>query len=64
MTTTAPLDGRAYVAGTRLTARDGVVLAAPGDTCERVNPASLPWLLERGHIAPAVEQAAQREDER
>lgn len=44
--------GARFRAVVRLTDRSGAVVAAPGETCERVNPASLPWLLEQGLIVP------------
>ena len=65
-TETAGLDGSDYVCvrGTlRSKVPDGsggftlVVAAAEGETCERVNPASLPWLLEQGYIEPVKKDA-------
>lgn len=48
------MDGQQYCALRTLSARaaDGrlVVVAKAGETCEKVAPASLPWLLEQGCI--------------
>lgn len=52
------MNGADYVATVRLSNKADVTLAAPGETCERVSPASLPWLLEQGWIAPAADAAA------
>jgi hypothetical protein len=55
---TRVLNGKDYVARQTLTGKPGRfypeagVVAMPGDTCERVDPKSLPWLLEQGLIAP------------
>jgi hypothetical protein len=45
------MNGADYLAQVELydKERDEVV-AAPGETCERVNPISLPWLAEQGLI--------------
>jgi len=42
--------GERYRATTRLSAKDNTTLAEVGETCERVDPESLPWLLAQGHI--------------
>ncbi len=42
--------GARYRAKTRLSAKDNTTLADSGETCDRVNPESLPWLLEQGLI--------------
>jgi hypothetical protein len=44
------MNGAEYVALVELTQKDGSVVAAPGETCERVNPKSLGWLLDGGYI--------------
>ena len=44
------MNGRAYVARTTIWNRRGEVVAAVGETCERVDPGSLPWLLQFGHV--------------
>ena len=44
--------GANYRATVRLTGRGGVVVAEVGETCERVAPQSLGWLIEQGLIAP------------
>lgn len=53
--TTEP-SGANFVAQETLYARtdDGsfVVVAHPGETCEKVNPASLEWLIAQGRIVP------------
>jgi hypothetical protein len=46
------LVGADFVARTTITNAAGEVMAAPGESCARVNPVSLPWLLRDGHIAP------------
>jgi hypothetical protein len=51
------MKGADYVATERLTNRAGAVVAAKGETCERVDPKSLPWLLDGGHIAPKPTRA-------
>lgn len=48
------LNGRDYRARVELTAKDQTVLAAPGETCDRVPPASLGWLLEQHLIEPVT----------
>jgi hypothetical protein len=50
---TPRLNGADYVATVRLTNKAGdLVFADAGETCERVPPRSLPWLLEGGQIQP------------
>lgn len=46
------LEGKDYVARVRLSDRADHTLAVPGETCARVSPASLPWLLEQELIEP------------
>lgn len=49
------MNGADYIALGELVDRTKgmAVVAAPGETCERVNPVSLPWLLAQGYIALA-----------
>lgn len=60
------MNGRDYVALARLSTKDDELLADVGERCDRVPPASLPWLLETGRIeffaAPAAMTAAQWAD--
>ncbi len=44
------MNGRDFVATVQITTKMGEVVAEPGETCERVREASLPWLLEQGYI--------------
>jgi len=46
------MKGADYIATTRLTNRAGHVLAAVGETCERVDPNYLPVGLANGDIKP------------
>jgi hypothetical protein len=50
-------DGRQYIATQRLYRKSGdgklFVVAEPGETCERVSPQSLGWLLAQGRIVAA-----------
>jgi hypothetical protein len=46
------MTGKDYVARTTLWNRAGDVVAEVGETCERVDPNSLGWLLADGHITP------------
>lgn len=50
------LHGRDLVATEDLYNKIGELVAAKGETCENVQPSSLPWLLKNRHIAP-VEKA-------
>lgn len=52
--TAAPATPRAAdcVAVVEVTAKDGTLLAAIGETCERVPDAALAWLLECGAVVP------------
>jgi len=61
MTTLTPsgrLAGAAFVARVPIYGKPGRFYAVAGrvadagQTCERVDPESLPWLLEQGYIAP------------
>ncbi len=45
--------GAAYVAAVPVTGKDGAVLAAVGETCDRVPASALTWLAECGAIVPA-----------
>ncbi len=47
------LRGSDFIANTRLTDLAGAVLAAVGDTCERVPVSSLDWLEEQGLVRRA-----------
>lgn len=47
------MNGKDYVARVALTDKAGQVVAAEGETCERVSASSLPWLIEQGLIVPA-----------
>jgi hypothetical protein len=50
------MNGADYIAVVRLTGKSGKdVKAAPGETCEKVDPRSLPWLVEQGLIVPKPE---------
>lgn len=40
------------------------LVAAAGDTCEDVDPRSLPWLLEQGLIRPVIDPAPPSAEER
>jgi hypothetical protein len=54
------MNGKDYIATETLwSKRDGriVIAAKPGETCERVTPTSLPFLLKRGHIAAVTPKA-------
>lgn len=46
------MEGLNYRACVELTDKVGAVVAAVGETCERVNPTSLPWLAEQCLIEP------------
>lgn len=46
------MKGSNYRAKVELTNKAGDVLAAVGETCERVPDVSLPWLLEQQLIEP------------
>ena len=43
-------NGKDYVATVRLSEAGGATVAEAGETCERVNVVSLPWLIEQGLI--------------
>lgn len=61
------MNGNEYRARVELTNAAGEIVAAEGETCERVAASSLPWLAEQGLIvlvAPAPKksrQAAEKE---
>jgi hypothetical protein len=44
-------EGKDYVARAKLWNKAGVIVAEPGETCERVPAESLWWLVEQGYIA-------------
>jgi len=44
--------GADYRAQTRITAKDGTVLAAIGETCERVPEEAIGWLSDQELIVP------------
>lgn len=50
----ADLNGADYRARVELTDKAGAVVAAMGETCERVASISLGWLLEQRLIEPVV----------
>ncbi len=50
----ADLIGADYCAVVEITTKDGTVVAAPGQTCEQVDPAALGWLLAQDLIAPVA----------
>lgn len=54
----ADLNGKDFRARVELTNKDNLVVAAMGETCERVNPDSLPWLLDQ-HLIEQTEEAWQ-----
>lgn len=56
----ADLKGTEFRARVELTAKDGAVVAAVGEICARVPPASLGWLLEQRLIEPiaVIDEAA------
>lgn len=47
------VEGLNYRARVELTDKAGTVVAAVGETCERVNPESLGWLSDQRLIEPA-----------
>ncbi len=52
------MNGKDLRARMEITNRDGDIVAAVGETCDRVDPGSLGWLLDQGFIAPATEPVA------
>lgn len=48
------MDGREFIATVRLSDAANTTLAVPGERCDRVPAASLPWLLAQGLIVPDV----------
>lgn len=52
------MKGNEFRAKVRLTTIRGKVLAMPGETCEQVPEASLPFLLDDGDIEPIVKLPA------
>jgi hypothetical protein len=59
MTKGLAVAGSDFVANERLTNKAGAVLAAPGETCERVPAASLGW-LESGGLIRRVERPGRK----
>ena len=57
------MNGADYVAVNRLTNLDGDVLAAPGEPCTKVDPKSLPHLLEAGDIRRKEERRESKKQE-
>lgn len=53
------MTGAEYRATVRLSTKDDVTLAEPGETCERVPDASLAWLLTQGLIEPVAESVSE-----
>lgn len=56
------LNGKDYVAIVELSNKAGDIKTLPGDTCERVDPKSLDWLLDQGLIAPKPKRGAKKEE--
>jgi hypothetical protein len=58
------MNGADYVALQRISrgATEDETLAEPGQTCERIGPEDLEWLLKGGHIAPVKQPAPPGED--
>lgn len=56
------MNGADYIATVRLSDKGDDTLAAPGESCDRVPPASLPWLLEQGLIVTAPAAADEPEE--
>ena len=54
------MSGIDYVAVQRITDKAGAVLAAVGERCDRVPPASLGWLAEGGYIRHEPDHAPVR----
>ena len=52
------MTGKDYVAKTPIWNAENVIVADIGETCERVAPESLGWLLAGGHIALAPARPA------
>lgn len=50
--------GADYIANGELSALDGTVLAAAGETCERVPVSSLGWLEEQGLVTRQADAPA------
>jgi hypothetical protein len=47
------MNGADYIAVVRISGEDDATLAVPGEGCERVPAASLPWLADQGAIVLA-----------
>lgn len=56
--TAVDVNGADYRAVVRLSDKGGATVAESGETCERVNPASLPWLIEQRLIVPVEKDDA------
>ncbi len=52
--------GKDYIATTRLTNREGDVLAAEGETCDQVPDKSIGWLSKQKLIIPKSEATGGR----
>lgn len=50
------MKGRDYRALRRLSNAANETLAEVGETCDRVPPESLPWLLQSGKIEPVIKR--------
>lgn len=60
------MNGADYVATVRLSTKENLTLAEPGQTCERVSASSLGWLAEQGlivSIAPVTDDPVQAEQD-
>lgn len=53
----AELNGKDFRALTRISSRDNTTVAEIGETCERVDPSALGWLLQ-GKSIERIEPAA------
>lgn len=56
------MNGKDYRARVEITLKGGVVVAAVGETCERVDPAALGWLLQCDAIELAPIEPAESEN--
>jgi hypothetical protein len=55
------MKGSDYIARVELSDKAGAVLAVPGEACDGVPAASLPWLLAQQLIAPATKPRKAKE---
>jgi hypothetical protein len=51
------INGADYIARTRVSDSADRTVAAEGETCEHIDPSSLPWLIEQGYIVRAEHTA-------